>query len=161
MVKCQGDSVAEMTIDDNAQQFWIDQLKRDIRRLDGRIDNLQDKLIVWPTNEARQLDTVFSMGNDSPAFVAYVVELDVTAPLLSSQDVRVRLLHDEQTTPTTQDGEAYLKSAQLAGLSLVSLNTISRQVIVAWIPAGHNVLLSTSGAGTATLISSTELVFDV
>jgi hypothetical protein len=48
------------------------------------------------------------------------------------------------------------RPARLLG---VGVNNITRQVLLAWVPAGSSVLLSTSGDGAGTIVGQVELVF--
>lgn len=114
---------------------------------------------VTETGATRALDSVFVVDANNPALVFYCVELSVTAPLLSTQEVTVDLLRDAANPPTTSRGQAHLKGEQLAGLSLVSIAVTTRQTLTAFVPAGHRVKLALSGAGSATLVSATEIVF--
>lgn len=147
-----------MAIDEPAQQLYIEQLQRDIRRLDGRIDNLATTLAVSPTNEVRELDTPFLISNEHYTLVIYTIELETTSSLLNPEDVTVTLL----TTGDSEDidqvqNEIFLFSEQLLGLS-INLNTKSNQHLITIISPGDYVKLVKSGDGNVVVKQSVELV---
>lgn len=148
-----------MMIDQNAQQLFIEQLQRDIRRLDGKVDNLQTTLIVSPTNEVREFEIPFVISYDNYTLVIYTLELEVTFSLVSTQEITVDLLSDAENPPTTSQGNVKLEGDQGLGLS-VTTTIKQRQQLVALIPPGNHLLLQTSGTGTATLINQLELVLN-
>lgn len=148
-----------MALDEPAQQLFIEQLQRDIRRLDGKIDNLQTTLIVSPTNELRELDIPFTISNDNYTLVIYTIELEVTFSLVSTQEITVDLLSDAENPPTTSQGNVKLEGDQGLGLS-VTTTIKQRQQLVALIPPGNHLLLQTSGTGIATIINQLELVLN-
>lgn len=113
-----------------------------------------------PTGQARTLNTAFQVSQTAPALCFYVVQLAVQAPLLSSQSAAVEVFMDANNPPTTDTGiGSGVTSEQLAGVSLVSIATTMSVTLPVWVPAGDYVELTTSGAGTTTLLSSLELVF--
>lgn len=148
-----------MMIDQNAQQLFIEQLQRDIRRLDGKVDNLQTTLIVSPTNEVREFEIPFVISYDNYTLVIYTLELEVTFSLVSTQEITVDLLSDAENPPTTSQGNVKLEGDQGLGLS-VTTTIKQRQQLVALIPPGNHLLLQTSGTGTATIINQLELVLN-
>ncbi len=102
----------------------------------------------------RTLNTPFQVDLSNSSLVFYTIELVVQAPLLDTQTASV-LLHCNDIP----SAEATLTSGQLSGISLVSLQTTSRQMLTGWIPAGHTVNLVSSGSGSSSVISSLELIF--
>lgn len=114
---------------------------------------------VTPIGIVRILDTIFQISTTYPALVFYTVDLSVSFALLSSQAITVDLLSDASSPPTTLHGQAKLLGSQLLGLGVTITNT-QRQQLVAYIPAGNYVKLSSSGTGSATLINSLELLFN-
>lgn len=112
-------------------------------------DLQRDKLNKIPISSvaSRALDTSFVVDSDSPALVFYTVELSVTL-----NTIEVELQIDDVVV-----GNAYLDTALLSGL--ISLETTTRQQLVGFANAGQTVQLVSSGAGTATVISTLELVF--
>ncbi len=105
-----------------------------------------------PTYANRTFGTQFTISSDRPALAIYTVELSVALTSLS-----VQLLNDFNDPPTTVVGEAAISTTLLSGL--LSLTSVTRQQIVAWIPANSRSLLVTSGSGTATLVQPLELIF--
>ncbi len=112
-----------------------------------------------PTSSVRALDTPFVVDAYHPALVSYTIELTVQAGLLSAQTESVDLLVGTDDPPVASVGQAYLNSEQLLGLVGVGIKTIARQVLMAWVPPGSWVLLSSAGTGSAAYMSGLELVF--
>lgn len=113
------------------------------------------------TGVTRAFDTPFQIDATYEALVAYTIEMNVQAPLLSTQQVTVSLLVEGANPPTTEVASTHLESGQLAGLGLVSVATGARQVMVCQVPAGAWVMISkTAGAGSASIVGQLEVVYN-
>ena len=117
-------------------------------------DAINDDLLraaLAPASPARALDTPFTPHATRPMFVAYIVELSATASTVSAQFASVEL----QVEAVTRS-EAELQFAP-APVAVLGTRLTSRHTLSALIPAGDEVeLVSATGGGTATLVSSTE-----
>lgn len=107
----------------------------------------------------RSLDSEFTISAVSPTLVVYTIELSVTAPLLSTESVKVELWVGPDSPPSAKLATASLASAQLAGLGLISVNVVERQPLITWVPANSKIKLISSGAGDATIVDQMELTF--
>ena len=114
------------------------------------------------TGVFHEFDEPFQLSVEFPALIVYTFELEATAPLLSTEDVSVKLYIASDPDPTIEVSDAYLASAQLAGIGLVSIQTVSRQVVTGWVPPGYYAKISmiATGTATATLVNALEVVFD-
>ena len=104
------------------------------------------------TGETRSLGTSFQVSSDFPAQVSYTVDLAV-----NNQDCQVELFIGPSDPPTESAGR--VKASSLVLLGLISIAVESSGMLFGWVPTGHYVRLATTGAGTATLVGSVELVF--
>lgn len=107
----------------------------------------------------RVLGTSFQPSTTGPTLVIYTIQMAVAATLGSPQTVSVELRVDAVDPPTAAIGAASLTTSQTAGLSVSTAITEQTQ-LVGWVPPGYYVNLVVSGAGTATLVSQTEVPFD-
>lgn len=107
-----------------------------------------------PLSVPRTLNVPHMISLTDPSLAIYTIELDVTAGLLNAEEITVTLLVDG-----TQQAQAHLYTNQLLGLLNVGVNNMTRQVLVAWVPAGALVTIATSGDGTPSLVGQVELVF--
>lgn len=107
----------------------------------------------------RVLDTPFRISTDGPCLVIYTLELNCTAPLLSSEFVQVELYVSPDNPPISLFDTARLESSQLAGLGLVSINTKTRQIVSAWVATNNFIELKKTGTGDATLVAQLEVCF--
>jgi hypothetical protein len=131
-------------------------VQHQLNDLANRIATLEDTAVTKPpflVDKSRDLNAVFPMP-DRPTLVVYTFSLNVVAVLLTLTSIQVDLLADEQATPTTVRGSCSL-GVTANGLSL-ALNQTTIQTITCLIQPGHNVLLQTTGAGTAALVAQVE-----
>lgn len=113
---------------------------------------------VTPTTPTRAFGTAFRPSTDKATLVAYSVKTQVTNPLLVGTSTgTVRLLSDANNPPTTERGRAEATSG--VGITVsIALTTSNTAVLSYIVPAGHYVLLQSTGAGTFTnsLVAQTE-----
>lgn len=136
----------------------IEELRDQIQLLGFRIAVLEHAYpMASRLGVDRALDAVFAV-TDVPFLGVYTVELGVQFNLLGSQDSVVELRVGPESPPVGVSDSARLFGQQLLGLGVTLAHTV-RQTLVAWVTPGNNVQLVSSGAGSAALLSTTELVF--
>ncbi len=105
------------------------------------------------TGVSREFDVPFQIHATKDAWVAYTVEMNVV-----QQEATCDLMVEAVATPANVVSSAAQEGAVLLGL--VSIEITSRQVLLAWVPGGYNVMLTAGGSGTVTLVDQTEVTFD-
>lgn len=113
---------------------------------------------VTPSTPTRSLNAAFRPSTDKTTLVSYSVRVSATNPLLAgSSTATVVLRSDASTTPTTERARAECRASVALAVSVAITNA---QVIPLTyiVPAGHYVLLASSGNGTfsAEIVSQVE-----
>lgn len=113
---------------------------------------------VTPSTPARVLGTAFQPSATKATLVSYSAKTLVTNPLIAGTSTgTVRLLSDAANPPATERCRAEATSA--VGLAVsIALTTSNTSTLTYIVPAGHYVLLSSTGGGTFTntLAAQTE-----
>jgi hypothetical protein len=114
-----------------------------------------DPLAATPSTPTRALDTAFQISTSNAYMVFYTISISVTSTLLGSQAGAVELRSDSAATPTTA------RSKVSNTLSGVAATNTKEAVLCYLVPAGHYVKLVSSGAGTLSITSQTEVKLGV
>lgn len=113
---------------------------------------------VSVSTPSRVFGTAFQPSTSKAVLVSYSVRTQVTNPLLvGTSTATVRLLSDANNPPTTERARAEATSG--VGITVtIALTTSNTAVISYLVPAGHWVLLASSGQGTFanTLVTQVE-----
>ncbi len=100
----------------------------------------------------RALATTFQPSATRPVMCTYTIEASVTITLLAGQTAQVELRSDTASPPTTVRAQVSVQASGVLGLARTD-----RQQLSYLCPAGHNIILVKSGAGTATIVSQNEV----
>lgn len=131
------------------EQKVIDDLTARVAALER--EAAEPKVQATLAGTSRQLDTPFTIDSVTACLIAYTVELSVTAILLTLTEIRVDLQVNGITLQTASLG------ITANGLSLSLTQTI-RQTLFHLAHPGDTIKLASTGGGSATLLSSTEVV---
>lgn len=115
------------------------------------IDQIANRLsTINPQSPARTLNSNFTPNANRPVFACYSIHMVCTVTVGQTCSAQVQLLSDTNTPPVAVRAQTLLS---LAGTIVVGLTeTTGHDAPVCYIvPKGHNVRLSSSSSGTATI----------
>lgn len=101
----------------------------------------------------RGLDANFVVDFARNALVFYTIDLDVSVAISGTQTAQVDLMVDSVSNATVKN-----KISLILGLLSLTVHPVHQKVLMGYVPAGSVVNLTTSGAGTSTLVQSMEVL---